>query len=157
MDRISERLIYYIGSEGNLGLERIFIYKYDENNQIEEVQHLSPSNQEIYRTYKYNWLDNNLVFWTAHDIDDELLFEYSYDYDNKLNIWKNIPYYLETPNYLSKNNFIKTVHVDYTGPSSCNPCTNEHTDSYIYNLDDYVVKEIPNPGTPFSATEYIYE
>lgn len=158
-DKISERIIYHTGSNGSLELRQSRFYHYNEVGQIIEIQNYFHPNQEITSINKYTWENNNVISSTTHSADNELYVERFYEYGSKLNVWKKIPYYIESPNFLSENNCIKTTIFDYEDTSSgCTPCTVETTSNYTYNLDDYPVEYIPlESDVSNSRRKYVYE
>jgi hypothetical protein len=144
-------LFFSTGSSGSLELKIIYTYYYDNSGRIEEITTFGISSQTISSTIKFTWEDGNIAIRSSYNADDELIFEYHTEYDNKSNIYKEIPYYYGFV-HLSAKNEISSVGVDYGGQfASCDTCFSE----FIYNLDGYPVEETRNSNN--YKTEYIYE
>ena len=88
--------------------------------------------------YSRNWNDGNIVLVEVVDEADNLLHEFSYTYDDKINYKNSLPLYIRDPLNWTKSNITQMSARDFTGLLDlvCNPCSF----SYKYNLDERPVE-----------------
>ncbi len=128
---------FSINSGADLALQWIFEYEYDNENR------LAKKSSYLARSQKYSSMEN--YFWNGGNIErveyrsgkDELLYEFFYKYDDKINYKKGIPIHISDPLSWTNNNITEMRYKDYLGnlDLACGPCITE----YSYNRDNYPI------------------
>ena len=118
-----------------LVLDKIMTYTYDSENKLSMVSHYSSSVDSLIGIERFYWEDNNIVKVEAYDDLDELLFESSYEYDDKINYRKGLPEHFTNPITWGENNVIFSM-VKNPRDQSVNRLDVREFE-YEYNLDNY--------------------
>ena len=139
-------------SEGNLTLDIIYEFEYDDENKLTTQSFYRPNSQNHFRIKRYYWAGDNIEKVEHLNAEEELYYEYFYKYDDKENYNKELPKGISDPINWCKNNVVEMDWIDYVGDLDliCKPCSSE----YRYNLDDYPISIKHNWG---SEMELRYE
>lgn len=128
---------FSINSGEDLPLSWIYEYEYDNENKISKKSTYFVTIQEYTSIEKYYWNGDNIDRTEYYNGDEELYYEYFYEYDDKVNYKKEIPSNISDPISWSENNVTEMNWIDYLGNLDliCRPCVAE----YKYNLENYPV------------------
>lgn len=130
--------VFRFSNNGNDSLEVRWTYEffYNEENQVNKM--ITSLTNEIIHSDSFYWSNNNIVQIDIFDKMENLAHIYLYEYDDKQNFKKDLPYYSLDPLSFSANNVTQYTAMDFTGILDlvCNPCNH----SYKYNLDDFPVE-----------------
>ena len=122
----------------DLPLSWIYEYEYDNENKVFKKSTYFVRTQKYTSIEKYYWGEDNIKRVEYYNGDEELYYEYFYEYDDKVNYKNDFPTSISDPINWSENNVTKMNWNDYYGYLDiiCRPCETE----YKYNLDDYPVE-----------------
>ena len=122
----------------NLALSTVDTFKYDISGQIKEKVTYFASSQDVIYKQKYHWDGANIDRVEHFDKEDELLHEFFYKYDDKINYKKLIGIYFKDPINWTNNNITEMAWNDYSGllDMLCRPCITK----YEYNRNNYPVR-----------------
>ncbi len=110
-------------------------FEYDDNGRVSKQTSFFDRSGEDAGYIIFEWTGDNIRKLNYFNQEDDILYEYFYEYDNKLNYAQGIPIYIQEPLYWNRNNITKFDYIDHTGllDLACGPCTYE----FEYNEDDY--------------------
>jgi len=128
---------FFINSKTGIA-ESAYEYEYDSTGVLSVKKFVSFNPLEYLSYDKYYWENGNVVRAEEFDANWNLLYEFFYEYDNKINYSSILPYLIFEPLSRNKNNVTKSSWNDYNGDLDiiCNPCITK----YDYNLDGFPIK-----------------
>lgn len=140
-------------------------YEYEGNNIIEVYRYSDseyPAFENYYKYYVYTYEDDNLINVKKYNAEDQLISEYSYDYDDR-----NSAYYFvntirilwddDTP-FVGDHNIISCVY-DYFDEEDNTWYQRIYSYNYIYNESDFptnVTRTVSQGNESYSDT-YVFE
>lgn len=117
-------------------------FEYDDELKVSKKSTYSVKADKYTAIEKYVWKRNNIKKVESFNEKEELLYEFFFEYDNKVNYKKGLPSALinnfsESSLFWNENNVKKFDLVDNTGLVDiiCNPCKTD----YEYNSNGYPV------------------
>lgn len=128
---------FSINGGQNIPLNWIYEFEYDNDSKVSKKSTYFVKIGAYTSIEKYYWKKDNIERVEYCNGDEQLYYEYFYEYDDKINYQKGLPRAMSDPIRWSDNNMTEESWNDYVGnlDKICNPCIGE----YIYNLDNYPV------------------
>jgi hypothetical protein len=148
---ISKKYSFYANDDQEMVLSTVMDITYGADGFPEQLIYSYPNySHPIQSKDILKWKKGNVVEIEYYDQDDNLRYEFFFEFDNQLNYKYGSPLFLSSPEHWSKNNITKSSHKDYTGllDTFCNPCQW----SYKYDADGLPIRITP----PSYGGEFIY-
>lgn len=121
----------------NLPLSWKYEYEYDNDNKVSKKFCSLVSQGKYNSIEKYYWNENNINKVEYFNGDEELYYEFFYEYDDKNNYSLNYPTKISDLINWSENNVTEMDFTDHAGnyDIACRPCET----NYNYNKDGFPV------------------
>lgn len=128
---------FSINAGENVELSSIYEFEYDHENKVSRKSTYFVKIGKYTSIDKYFWNGANIARVECYNGEEEMHYEYFYDYDNKNNYQKEIPTSIADPINWSNNNVTRMNWNDYLGNLDiiCRPCVAK----YRYNSDHYPI------------------